>query len=204
MGRKARTIDPAGKRAAVLDAAMTLFTRKGYAATSIADIAAQADVAVGSVYRAFADKAALLAAIQDHMSDHLAGVIRATWSTDRPAVERIRHMCAAILAEARIQLGATATLPGTGLVIDGAQVVDALAGVMSSGIEQGILRPVPLPETARLAATLIDSAIRSAITSTDSAERERYLTAMEGMLIRAIVADPPQSAPKRMGLTLWR
>lgn len=204
MGGRARTIDPAGKRAAVLDAAMTLFTQKGYEKTSIADIAARAGVSVGSVYRAFADKPALLAAIEDRMSQRLAAMIRLAWATDLPPGARLRQICATILAEARVQLGAAAALPGTGLAIDGVHVVDALSEILASGIEKGILRPVPLPQTARLVAHLIDSAIRSAIACADPDERDRYLTALEGMLVRSIVADSPQPAPKRMGLTLWR
>ena len=42
-------------------AALTLFAERGYAATSIEDIAAAAGVTVGTVYRYFRDKAALLA-----------------------------------------------------------------------------------------------------------------------------------------------
>jgi AcrR family transcriptional regulator len=49
----------------ILDAALMLFIRKGYEATTVADIAALADIAPGSLYRRFSDKDALLFAITD-------------------------------------------------------------------------------------------------------------------------------------------
>jgi TetR/AcrR family transcriptional regulator, regulator of autoinduction and epiphytic fitness len=47
-------------RRRILDAAETLFVRDGYAATTIAAIAAQADVAVQTVYAVFSTKRAVL------------------------------------------------------------------------------------------------------------------------------------------------
>ncbi|HEX9407754.1 MAG TPA: helix-turn-helix domain-containing protein [Vicinamibacterales bacterium] len=43
-------------RGAILKAALELFSRQGYRATSIRDIAAKADVSTGSVYHHFSDK----------------------------------------------------------------------------------------------------------------------------------------------------
>jgi TetR/AcrR family transcriptional regulator, mexJK operon transcriptional repressor len=50
LGRSAR------KRAAILDAAHTLFLQKGYAGTSMDDVAARAAVSKQTVYKNFADK----------------------------------------------------------------------------------------------------------------------------------------------------
>ncbi len=47
-------------RRAILDAARTLFVTKGYAATTVADIAAQADVSVDTLYSSVGRKPALL------------------------------------------------------------------------------------------------------------------------------------------------
>ncbi len=55
--KKART------RAAILDAARTLFTEKGYAGTTTAAIAERADIAEGTVFNYFASKAEILVAI---------------------------------------------------------------------------------------------------------------------------------------------
>jgi AcrR family transcriptional regulator len=52
-------------RQAVLTAAAELFTKRGYAATSLADVAARAGVARPTVFAAFGSKAALLRAVLD-------------------------------------------------------------------------------------------------------------------------------------------
>lgn len=201
MQRKARRIDPNGKRAAVLEAAMTLFRQNGYEKTSISEIARRADVAVGSVYRAFADKPALLAAIRDETAHRLAAVIEAGWADDRPPADRLRAMCRAVTAQARAELSAAAALPGSGLAIDGAPVVEALTGMITTGIGRGELRPVPLPETAGLLAHLIDMAVRTAIAAADPGASERSIMALEEILVRTLIIE---AAPKRTGLTLWR
>jgi AcrR family transcriptional regulator len=56
---------------AVLSAAETLFTSKGYEATSISDIGALAGVSTGSIYSRFPDKDAILQVIHDSFSKAL-------------------------------------------------------------------------------------------------------------------------------------
>lgn len=58
-----RTIDPDAKRAAVLDAALDLFAARTFAGTAMPDLARQAGVAAGTVYRYFPSKEALVNAV---------------------------------------------------------------------------------------------------------------------------------------------
>ena len=60
-------------RREILEVAQRLFLERGYAATSIRDIAAEADVAVQTIYSSIGSKAALGAALSDHL-DESAGV----------------------------------------------------------------------------------------------------------------------------------
>jgi AcrR family transcriptional regulator len=84
-GRRAQA---AATRARIIDAAARLFVRQGYAATRIPDVAAEAGVAVETVYRAAAGKAGLLA---DAVRAAVAGgPQRAEVPVpERPAVRRI-------------------------------------------------------------------------------------------------------------------
>jgi AcrR family transcriptional regulator len=50
-------------RSAILDAALELFSHRGYGATSMRDIAGKAGVSTGSVYHHFADKEAIFLAL---------------------------------------------------------------------------------------------------------------------------------------------
>lgn len=53
----------AARRAAIIDAALELFSERGFAATRMEDVAARASVAKGTVYLHFADKQALFEGI---------------------------------------------------------------------------------------------------------------------------------------------
>jgi AcrR family transcriptional regulator len=70
----------------ILDAALALFTRRGYGATSVNEIAAEAGVAVPTVYASVGTKPALLRLLLDRLDeqaqvgDHVARVLAA----DRP------------------------------------------------------------------------------------------------------------------------
>src|SRR5438477_1485849 len=52
------------KRQAIIEAARVLFTTEGYEATTIADVAGKAGVAVGTVYLYFKNKTELLVAVK--------------------------------------------------------------------------------------------------------------------------------------------
>ena len=53
------------RRRAILDAAMTLFDRQGYASTTVDDVAAAAGISKGSVYNYFESRLALLCELLD-------------------------------------------------------------------------------------------------------------------------------------------
>lgn len=76
-------------RGRLLAAAEELFTRRGYAGTSMADVAARAGVGVGTVYHHFPDKRALLLELVDAWgqratSRHLSDLDRARFLGDDP------------------------------------------------------------------------------------------------------------------------
>jgi AcrR family transcriptional regulator len=58
-----RKVDPAERRQAILDAALTVFAEHGYEAARLDDMAARAGVAKGTLYLYFKDKQALFEAL---------------------------------------------------------------------------------------------------------------------------------------------
>jgi AcrR family transcriptional regulator len=76
-------------RAAILDAARARFLERGYAATTVGEIAAVVGVSVETVYKAFANKAGLLKAVFDV----------AIVGDDEPVPLQQREMVARIQAE---------------------------------------------------------------------------------------------------------
>src|SRR6266513_3735817 len=61
-----RARNQAARRQRVIDAAVTLASDGGYEAVQMRDVAARADVALGTVYRYFTSKDQLLAAAWSH------------------------------------------------------------------------------------------------------------------------------------------
>lgn len=70
----ARSIDPR-RRDVILDAAHSVFARKGYAAAGIADLAREAGIGHGTVYRYFENKRAVAEALFDRALSRVAEVI---------------------------------------------------------------------------------------------------------------------------------
>jgi AcrR family transcriptional regulator len=78
-----------GKRAAILAATLRLFGQYGYKRTSIDDIAAEADIAKGSVYLSFASKEEIFRALCEDIVRRIeADAVRAR-DSDAPLAERI-------------------------------------------------------------------------------------------------------------------
>jgi TetR/AcrR family fatty acid metabolism transcriptional regulator len=80
------------KRKRILAAAVTLFGQKGFHEARIAEIAARAGVAEGTVYLYFRNKEDLLAAVFDDTMDEVLAKGREIASSDEPAARRLVRM----------------------------------------------------------------------------------------------------------------
>ncbi|TCJ15522.1 TetR/AcrR family transcriptional regulator [Parasulfuritortus cantonensis] len=76
----------------VLDAALTLFTEKGYFATSVHDISRQAGVSIGSIYHHFGDKVGIARALYVQLGRRMEDVILAVMRRHATARERAREL----------------------------------------------------------------------------------------------------------------
>lgn len=84
------TKPPSDTRRRIVDAALYLFWRDGYAATGMADILARAGVQSGSFYHFFASKEAVLLAVLDAYVDGLEPVIVCpVFARTKDPIERI-------------------------------------------------------------------------------------------------------------------
>jgi AcrR family transcriptional regulator len=88
LGRKA-----ARTRAALLDAARSVFTEKGYAATSVGDIASAAGVSLGAYYQYFRDRADILATLVAEGAQRMLDDASQVWRPNegRDGVQRVLH-----------------------------------------------------------------------------------------------------------------
>ena len=88
---------PAGKREQLLEAAVRVFSRKGYHACRVGDIAKEAGVAYGLLYHYFTSKEELLETIFRDTWTRMLEAVRAVEDTDDPARVQIRRVAAIVL-----------------------------------------------------------------------------------------------------------
>jgi AcrR family transcriptional regulator len=85
------------RRRQIEDVASALFSSRGYAATSMRDIARVLDLQGGSLYSHIPSKEAVLAAIVEEAAETFHAAVRPVAERRGPAAERLREMIAAHL-----------------------------------------------------------------------------------------------------------
>jgi AcrR family transcriptional regulator len=83
------------RRRQIEDVASALFSSRGYAATSMRDIARVLDLQGGSLYSHIPSKEAVLAAIVEEAAEAFHAAVRPVAERRGPAAERLREMVAA-------------------------------------------------------------------------------------------------------------
>jgi AcrR family transcriptional regulator len=86
----------------ILSTSLSLFCEKGYYATSIEDIAKQAQISKGLLYHYFKSKAEVLAALVDRRIEDVLIVMNAAKQKKTPAAQ-IRHIVEGALADVQRQ-----------------------------------------------------------------------------------------------------
>ncbi|MDX2234772.1 MAG: TetR/AcrR family transcriptional regulator [Hyphomonadaceae bacterium] len=188
-----RKMDPEGKRDAVLGAGEALFASAGYAGATMADIARAADVAVGSVYRLFPDKAALLAALHQRMEDRFIDAILRGWRAGPSPAERFGPMIDALLDEAwavrdvmplytltRDLIGATAYEPHR-------RMVDTIARLYREGVAAGAFARHDPAIAAAIAYGMVDGALRVWMKNPTRARRAAVARDLKTLFDRAFL-----------------
>ncbi|MCA2222057.1 TetR/AcrR family transcriptional regulator [Nonomuraea aurantiaca] len=92
-----RTVDKAARRKEILTAAVRVFARKGFAATRIDDIAAEAGIAKGSVYLYYDSRDALLEAAFEGYRTMSDAILDRAVNGRGPALERLAEMVREVL-----------------------------------------------------------------------------------------------------------
>jgi AcrR family transcriptional regulator len=190
VGKRIRTIDPDAKRAAILAAAQDFFASRGYEATTIAAIAARADVAVGSVHRIFGDKPRLLSDAQQDLEAAFVRAMDAAWHQSGPLEWRFRTMFKALFAEMEKQ---RRFMPLMALHPDGGHggksergslLRTAIETHMRQAIAKGEFRDIPVQESAAIAVGMVDAAMQSSFVSSDPEAMERSISVLVEFMLR--------------------
>ena len=142
-------------RKQVLKKALVVFSKKGYTATTLQDIAHEADVTRGAIYHHFGGKAELYNTLIREYSDRgiqimgqavseggtLLDILRRVFVQQLQVIED-DHEMRALMELYLFKTGLVSELEeGRQQQIEsGVGLIEMLAGIMSQGIEQGLLR----------------------------------------------------------------
>jgi AcrR family transcriptional regulator len=175
-----RTMNPTAKRASILSAATELFADPGYDRTSIADIAHKADVAVGSVYRLFEDKRALLAAVHDNVEDEFIAAIHDGWRVEGSVAERMAAIAAGLFATAQrlnqiVMILSEQRFDGAKSSNSKQRTVNAIAQIIEDGIAQGLMRDIPPLPTAEIGYGIVSGAMAGCFMRDTPGDPEIYI-----------------------------
>jgi len=77
-------------RQQILDATLSLFSRKGYFNTSVRDIARESGVSIGSIYHHFKDKEGIASAMYNNLLDRMIEELSQIKASNNPAHDRCR------------------------------------------------------------------------------------------------------------------
>ena len=142
-------------RKQVLKKALVVFSKKGYTATTLKDIAHEAEVTRGAIYHHFGGKAELYNTLIREYSDRGSQIMGQAASEGGTLLDILRRVFVQQLQviedDHEMRALMELYLFKTGLVSEleegrqqqiesGVGLVEMLAGIMSQGIEQGLLR----------------------------------------------------------------
>lgn len=178
---KARKPD---KREAIIEAARALFTTQGYEATTIADVAKKAGIAVGTVYLYFKNKPELLYAVKGDWEQQMVERMLSPELSQLPHHERLGQMvliCFEICAQ-KTEMAQMMSLPPQMVgEMHGQQPKNSdhlnalLAQFFAEGIEAGSFRPVDPKMAAVLTFGVVIQALYQCFELEQGHNQSRYI-----------------------------
>jgi TetR/AcrR family fatty acid metabolism transcriptional regulator len=195
------------KRQAIVEAARSLFTTKGYETTTIAEVARQAGVAVGTVYLYFKNKNDLLFAVKGDWEDEFIQFLA------QPELQVVpHHLRARPLVEACFKLceqhrdviqlmGLQPEMIGDWHEEDQGKIAMAVKAFFDEAVALGAFRPMDTYAASIIAFGMVDYALRQCFVAERGKNRERYINtlvdAFEQWLVKPeLLAERTNRDPK--------
>lgn len=194
------------RRAQIISAAVAVFTERGYADTTMADIAQHAGIGQGTLYRYVPSKRELLDLVFDYSVEEIIGATEPVLRLDEPPAspdELLLRFDAAMdalseLFDRRPELLSLVAVEAAAmdeelkLRILGleATIARMTARLCEDAQEAGLLRPSVDPHLCGLLVTkmLLPPGLREVLGQLDTAARARYRTAIVDFITHALLA----------------
>ena len=181
----------AARREEILRAARRVFAERGFRGTTIADIAEEAGIALGTIYLYFPSKDDVFAALSQQLGEMIiaAAVDVPPTDTVREAVERRIDNIFAACGENRdlIRLWVLNTDPGAGVTqrlrdSDERRALP-LVEAISRGMEGGYIRPGDARIMTKLILGLVSNAVYQAFVLSDGSEADLFRRGCSEMIV---------------------
>jgi AcrR family transcriptional regulator len=156
---------PEARRRRVLDAARRRFLTDGYERTRVEQVAADAGVSIGLIYKQHPTKAHLLQAVRDDFEDRFLTALRSPAIVDAHPRDRFRPIVQTLFDTARSSpdLAGMMDLPPAGPGAAPERLHRRVAELIGDGVAAGAYRAV-VPERAAVAAYgMVEAALRQAL-----------------------------------------
>lgn len=186
--------DPEARRNQIIAHATKLFAARGYENTSVNDVASDAGVSIGTLYKYFADKPALLEAVLADFETAFVEAMRQVRAAPGHHQVRLRMMVHGLfeLASKRDHFfwalnSGTHGLRGERLEFPGAATREEIALFIESGIRAKEFRDVNVKIVAALGFGVVETAMRHCFSkSNDARARDEWEDAVYTMLSRNV------------------
>lgn len=195
--RRPRRRDPEAKRAQLMASARALFAKRGYAATTTADVARHAGVSEGIVFHHFGSKAELLAAVAADYGRGLAEAMETAGAAVTPAratEASLRAAFAYVRAQGELARFLTAAAePNEATAVKGASrepIVASIERQVRAQQSGGFLRPLDPRVTAELLYALVGAALFECFFHGDGSRESEYLRETVACVEGALLARP--------------
>ncbi len=193
-GERARAI----RREEILDAARRVFAARGFRGTTIADIAEDAGIALGTIYLYFKSKEDVYAALRQRLMELIAEAGRppgtpATWEQEiRRRIRNVFDVCGRNTDLVRLAvLNADPDSRVMALSRDDDRArAEPLARALAAGIQRGQVRRIDPVIAARMIHGAVTFAVYQAFVLADGGDAERYRDTCADMIAAYLVPPP--------------
>ncbi|MAQ17316.1 MAG: hypothetical protein CMN30_21290 [Sandaracinus sp.] len=192
-------------QAQIIDAAIRVLARQGYARTSLLDIAREAGMSKGAVHYHYPTKEALLQVVLQSATDKVQEQTIAAWQTEatpfgslRKSLETLWQVRAARTPEALVVADLLAlSLTDESLRPQLAEFYEVAAAQIREYLESNLvalgLRPkIPMDVLPRLVIGLLDGLVMQAFVEPDALKPEQVVQAIETMAMGLFAPEPKQ------------
>lgn len=193
MSRATRTRDPDAKRAALHQSAFALLANNRYEDVPVAMIAQHADVAVGTFYRFYPTKMALLQAMSDTLEEAFVSDMHIAWGARETYPDKIIALAEALFgtitahsAEIGVMQMTAGHRPATSKPL-GDSIRAAIAHLYNEGLTRGAFEKHDPTSFAAAAHGLVDGLMRLYLSEKTQSNRMKHSQLLAEMLCKLLL-----------------